>query len=78
MLGVAICIAGVVAILLVAELLWRQNILRGELQRKFVHIVGGGFVAFFDDGAGDGLVESEFKKCGQKISSFMQHDRPAR
>lgn len=47
MLGVAICIAGVVAILLVAELLWRQNILRGELQRKFVHIVGGVFVAFW-------------------------------
>ena len=39
---------------------------------------GGGLVAFFDDGAGDGLSESEFKKSGQKICSFMQHDRPAR
>ena len=39
---------------------------------------GGGFVALFDERAGDGLSESEFKKSGQKIRSFMQHDRPAR
>ena len=31
-----------------------------------------------DQRAGDGLSESQFKKSGQKIRSFMQHDRPAR
>lgn len=45
MLGVTICVAGVAFILLIAELFWREKVLRGELRRKFVHIAGGVFVA---------------------------------
>lgn len=45
MLAVIACLAGVLAILVVAEVLWRRKSLRGENQRKFVHILVGTFVA---------------------------------
>jgi len=45
MLGVLVCLVGIVAILGISELLWRAKILHGELQRKFVHITGGTFAA---------------------------------
>ena len=47
MFGVLVCIGGVAVVLALAELLWRQKILKGEEQRKFVHIVGGSFAAFW-------------------------------
>lgn len=47
MLAVIACLAGIAAILVAAEILWRQKILRGEYQRKFVHIGVGTFVAFW-------------------------------
>ena len=34
-------------LLLIAEILWRKNILRGESARKFVHIIVGSYVAFW-------------------------------
>jgi len=47
MLGVLICLGGAAAIVIAGEILWRQKILRGEAQRKFVHIAGGIFAAFW-------------------------------
>jgi len=47
MLAVIVCLAGVAAILIAAEVLWRLKILRGEYQRKFVHIGAGTFIAFW-------------------------------
>jgi len=47
MLAILACLAGVAAILISAEILWRKKILRGEYQRKFVHILVGTFVAFW-------------------------------
>lgn len=35
------------AILLLAEALWRRKILRGEYQRKFVHVFAVSFIAFW-------------------------------
>ena len=54
-----------------------DDVAAGEHLRDGLRLNGsGGFVALFDEGAGDGLSESKFKKSGQKIHSFMQHDRP--
>ena len=47
MLAVIACLAGVALILIIAEILWRKKILRGEYQRKFVHILAGTFIAFW-------------------------------
>lgn len=47
MLAFIACFVGVMAILVTAELLWRANILRGEYQRKFVHVTAGSFFAFW-------------------------------
>jgi dolichol kinase len=47
MLAVIVCLAGIDLILMVAEILWRRKILRGEYQRKFVHITAGTFIAFW-------------------------------
>lgn len=47
MLKVVACIAGILLILLTAEILWRRKILIGENQRKFVHILVGTFAAFW-------------------------------
>src|SRR5438270_12845774 len=45
MLAVFVCLVGILAVVLTAELLWRQKILRGEHQRKFVHISSAAFIA---------------------------------
>lgn len=47
MLAIIACLLGVLAILLTAEVLWRQKILIGENERKFVHIFVGTFAAFW-------------------------------
>lgn len=47
MLAVIACLATISAILAVAEVLWRKKILKGENQRKFVHISIGTFAAFW-------------------------------
>lgn len=47
MLKAFACFAGVFFIVLVAEILYRQNILKGEYQRKFIHITAGTFIAIW-------------------------------
>jgi len=47
MLAVIVCLLGVFAILVVAEYLGRYKILKGENQRKLVHIGVAAFVAFW-------------------------------
>lgn len=47
MLAILACLAGVLLILLIGEILWRKKILRGENERKFVHILVGTFAAFW-------------------------------
>lgn len=47
MLHIIIALGGVLVILLVSEVLWRRQIMRGEYARKFVHIATGCFVAFW-------------------------------
>src|SRR3990167_2862129 len=47
MSGILICIGGVLIIIALSELVWRYRLLKGELQRKFVHITGGTFAAFW-------------------------------
>jgi phytol kinase len=47
MLSIAACLAGILAILAIAEILWQYKLLRGELQRKFIHISVGSFMAFW-------------------------------
>jgi phytol kinase len=47
MLAVLACLAGIATILVLAEILWQKKILRGEYQRKFVHISSGTFIAFW-------------------------------
>lgn len=45
MLAVIACAIGIVFILVSGELLWHEKILRGEFQRKYVHILTACFVA---------------------------------
>ena len=45
MLPIIICLAVTFFLLIVADLLWRTKILKGENQRKFTHITVGCFVA---------------------------------
>ena len=47
MLKAALCLIGIVLIVCVAEVLYRRKILRGEYQRKFIHITSGTFIAFW-------------------------------
>lgn len=47
MLAVTATLLAMLAILLIAEVLWRKKILQGENQRKFVHISIGTFAAFW-------------------------------
>lgn len=47
MLAVIVCLSGIAGLLLLAEILWRKKILKGEGQRKFLHITGGVFIAFW-------------------------------
>src|SRR4051812_20633296 len=45
MLALIACLVGVAFLLMVAEYLWQQKFLRGEGQRKFVHITVATFIA---------------------------------
>lgn len=47
MLSVIVCLAGVGVILVAGEMLRRRKLLKGENQRKFVHILAGSFIAFW-------------------------------
>lgn len=47
MLAVLVCLVGVGIVVLAGEVLRRKKILKGENQRKFVHILAGGFIAFW-------------------------------
>src|SRR5687768_2716839 len=47
MLAIIGCLAGVLALLLLSELLRQKKILRGDPQRQFVHITVGSFIAFW-------------------------------
>lgn len=47
MLSILACLVGVFGVLVIAEILWRARILKGEYQRKFVHILTASFVAFW-------------------------------
>ena len=47
MLAIIACLAGVFALLVISELLGRKKILRGDLQRQFVHVSVGSFIAFW-------------------------------
>lgn len=47
MFAVIACLAGIGLLLILAELLWRQKVLKGEGQRKFLHITGGTYIAFW-------------------------------
>ncbi|OGL25109.1 hypothetical protein A3A68_02265 [Candidatus Saccharibacteria bacterium RIFCSPLOWO2_01_FULL_48_13] len=47
MLGLLVCVVGVVAVMIATEVIWRRKLLHGEVQRKFAHITGGTFAAFW-------------------------------
>ncbi|HSX17959.1 MAG TPA: hypothetical protein VLE51_01215 [Candidatus Saccharimonadales bacterium] len=47
MLQIAACLAGIFFLLVISEILGRQKNLRGDPQRKFVHITAGVFIAFW-------------------------------
>lgn len=45
MLAVIACLAGIFILLVIAELLGRRRILKGEYRRKFLHLTAGSFIA---------------------------------
>jgi dolichol kinase len=47
LLKLTACLSGIAAILVLAEVLWRRKILKGEYERKLVHITAGIFIAFW-------------------------------
>ncbi len=47
MLAILFCLGGIAALLLVAEVLSRKKITKNEGERKFLHISGGIFIAFW-------------------------------
>lgn len=47
MLAVIFCLTGIALLLLIAEILWRRKLIKGEGQRKFLHITAGSFIAFW-------------------------------
>ena len=47
MFGLTVCLLGIGLILGISEILWQKKVLKGESQRKFVHLVGGTFAAFW-------------------------------
>ncbi len=44
---IALAVLPVFVLLILTEILWRNNSLRGESARKFIHIVVGSYVAFW-------------------------------
>lgn len=47
MLAFTACVIGVFGLLVIAELLGKYRILKGEYHRKFLHITAGSFIAFW-------------------------------
>jgi phytol kinase len=47
MLAILACLTGIFALLVISELLGKKKILQGDLQRQFVHIAAGSFIAFW-------------------------------
>lgn len=47
MLAVFACLIGIFGLLVIAELLGKHRLLKGEYHRKFLHIAGGSFIAFW-------------------------------
>jgi dolichol kinase len=47
MLAVIACLIGIFGLLILAELLGKYRILKGEYHRKFLHIAAAGFIAFW-------------------------------
>jgi phytol kinase len=47
MLAVIACLIGIFGLLVIAELLGKYRILKGEFHRKFLHITAGCFIAFW-------------------------------
>ncbi len=47
MLAVTACLIGIFGLLIIAELLGKYRILKGEYHRKFLHITAGSFIAFW-------------------------------
>jgi len=47
LLKVTACFSGIAATLVLAEILWRRKILKGEYGRKLVHVLAGIFIAFW-------------------------------
>jgi dolichol kinase len=45
MLAVTVCLIGILVLLIIAELLGKRRILKGEYHRKFLHIAAGSFIA---------------------------------
>ncbi|MBX4201540.1 hypothetical protein KW803_01425 [Candidatus Saccharibacteria bacterium] len=47
MLAVTACLIGIFGLLLIAELLGKYRVLKGEYHRKFLHVAAGSFIAFW-------------------------------
>lgn len=47
MLATFACLIGIFGLLVIAELLGKYRVLRGEYHRKFLHIAAGSFIAFW-------------------------------
>ena len=47
MLAVTACLIGIFGLLIIAEILGKYRILKGEYHRKFLHITAGSFIAFW-------------------------------
>jgi dolichol kinase len=47
MLAITACLIGIFGLLVVAELLGKYRVLKGEYHRKFLHIAAGSFIAFW-------------------------------
>lgn len=47
MLSIFACLVGVLGIVVLSEVLWEHRLMRGEYQRKFVHVFAGSFIAFW-------------------------------
>ena len=47
MLALALCLLGLLVLLIIAEFIGKRRILKGEYHRKFLHISAGTFIAFW-------------------------------
>jgi len=47
MFALALCLLGLLVLLIIAEFIGKQRILKGEYHRKFLHISAGTFIAFW-------------------------------